>query len=355
MKLIEYRIFLPLTVEENQVGQLWSFAECSHMNTGGGEGVEIIQSEFFKTPRDPVTDRIVFKQLPDFEEYEMQLAANKFKKSTSKENFNAERDQFTSLAERSKSLDREAEPGTTTNTTTNTTSHPAALVKEVPENEDRLQYGQFTHKVYKIASKVPWFVRRIAPRDSLVMREKCWNVYPQVKTVVTNEYFKGNFRLELDTITRECVNGEPEHNVHNLSPEMLEKREIVVVDIAEPTSFGQYKEDEDPTLFKSKKTGRGPLKRGEWISASQQPLICVYKLLLVEFKVFGLQSRFESYFRNAYKEMFCSFHKQIFCWLDKWHDLSLEEVRKIEEDLAKLLVTKINQGEISKQCLKGDA
>jgi hypothetical protein len=234
------------------------------------------------------------------------------------------------------------------------------LVKAVPENENRADYGQFTHKLYKIASKVPWFVRRVVPKDSLVMREKCWNVYPQVKTVVTNEYFKSNFRVELDTITRECVNGEAEHNAHNLTAEQLEKREVIVVDISEPTSFGQYREDEDPTLFRSVKTGRGPLKRGEWIAAAaaaagQQPLICVYKLLLVEFKVFGLQSRLESYFRNAYKEMFCSFHKQIFCWIDKWHDLTLEDVRKIEEDLQRDLVLKINQGEISKQCMNADA
>jgi hypothetical protein len=351
MKLIEYRIFLPLTVQENQIGQLWSFAECSRLNTGGGEGVEIVQSEFFKTPRDPLTDRIVFKQLPDFDEYETRLAANKFKKSsTSKENFDRahSRDQFTSIAERGKSLERQSSESTTH-------SAVAELVEAIPETEERAQYGQYTHKLYKIASKVPWFVRRMAPRDSLVMREKCWNIYPQVKTVVTNEYFKGSFRLELDTVTRECVNGEAEHNVHDLSPEMLEKREIVVVDIAEPTSFGQYKEDEDPTLFKSAATGRGPLKRGEWISASQQPLICVYKLLLIEFKVFGLQSRFESYFRNAYKAMFCSFHKQLFCWIDKWYGLSLEDVRKIEEDLAKLLKTKINEGELSKQCLSGEA
>lgn len=37
---------LPLTVEEYQVGQLWSVAEASKAETGGGEGVEVSFSNF---------------------------------------------------------------------------------------------------------------------------------------------------------------------------------------------------------------------------------------------------------------------------------------------------------------------
>lgn len=80
-----------------------------------------------------------------------------------------------------------------------------------------------------------------------------------------------------------------------------------------------------------------------------QPLICVYKLILVELKVFGLQTKFESYFKNAYKQMFATFHRQIFVWIDRWIDLTLDQVREIEENLAKELVVKINQGEVSGQ------
>ena len=347
MKLIEYRIFLPLTVDENQVGQLWSFAEVSRLNTGGGEGVEILQNEFFRTPRDPETNRILLKNLPEFEDYESQQTSggNKFKKSASKENFSAKRGSLIVAAERSKSLENVDESSVSHNLPAST-----QLIKHMPENEDKSKYGQYTHKLYRVASKVPWFVRKIVPKDSLIMKEKCWNIYPQVKTVVTNQYFRSNFRLELDTITRECVDCEAEFNVHNLTPEQLDKREIVVVDISEPSTFGQYKEEEDPTLFKSQKTGRGPLVRGEWMK-TQKPMICVYKLLLIEFKVFGLQTRFENYFKNAYKQMFLTFHRQIFCWIDNWIELTLDDVRKIEEDLAKLLVEKIKQGEISKQCL----
>ncbi|KAK5984378.1 Phosphatidylinositol transfer protein alpha isoform [Trichostrongylus colubriformis] len=43
----EYRVVLPMTVEEYQVGQLWSVAEASKAETGGGEGVEVLKNEPF--------------------------------------------------------------------------------------------------------------------------------------------------------------------------------------------------------------------------------------------------------------------------------------------------------------------
>lgn len=39
------RVVLPLTVEEYQVGQLWSVAEASKNETGGGEGIEVLKNE----------------------------------------------------------------------------------------------------------------------------------------------------------------------------------------------------------------------------------------------------------------------------------------------------------------------
>ncbi|KAI4791148.1 hypothetical protein KUCAC02_034177, partial [Chaenocephalus aceratus] len=39
------RIVLPVSVEEYQVGQLYAVAEASKNETGGGEGVEVIDNE----------------------------------------------------------------------------------------------------------------------------------------------------------------------------------------------------------------------------------------------------------------------------------------------------------------------
>lgn len=36
-----------MSVEEYQIGQLWSVAEASRRETGGGEGVEVLRNEPF--------------------------------------------------------------------------------------------------------------------------------------------------------------------------------------------------------------------------------------------------------------------------------------------------------------------
>lgn len=47
MLIKEYRVTLPLTVEEYQVAQLYSVAEASKNETGGGEGIEVQKNEPF--------------------------------------------------------------------------------------------------------------------------------------------------------------------------------------------------------------------------------------------------------------------------------------------------------------------
>ncbi|CAF1269069.1 unnamed protein product [Adineta steineri] len=50
MLITEFRIILPMTVEEYQVAQLYATAKVSKQNTGGGEGVEILENEPFEKP-----------------------------------------------------------------------------------------------------------------------------------------------------------------------------------------------------------------------------------------------------------------------------------------------------------------
>lgn len=53
--------------------------------------------------------------------------------------------------------------------------------------------------------------------------------------------------------------------MHELPPEKLKNREVVCIDISnDQVAASDYKKDEDPSLFKSKKTNRGPLV-GNWI------------------------------------------------------------------------------------------
>lgn len=45
--------------------------------------------------------------------------------------------------------------------------------------------GQYTYKIYHLASKVPAFIRILLPKNSLEIHEEAWNAYPYCKTVIT--------------------------------------------------------------------------------------------------------------------------------------------------------------------------
>ena len=52
MLIKEYRITMPVSVAEYQIGQLHTIAEKSIRETGGGEGVEILKNEPFSGKTD---------------------------------------------------------------------------------------------------------------------------------------------------------------------------------------------------------------------------------------------------------------------------------------------------------------
>lgn len=320
MKLIEYRILMPLTVEENRIGQRFAFCEMERLNTGGGEGVEIKQDELFKVPFDPQHTQygIRLDELPEFEDYETQ---KKNAQSSSKTSMDSIK------------------------------SGTAQLFKSVPDGQNRSDYGLYTYKLYKIESKVPWFFRKLVPKDMLTLHERAWNIYPHLtKTVIYNEYLKSKSRLEIDTVVLDCSTGEPAQNAHNLNAQELKKREVVNVDLTDALSSTYYKESEDPTKINSERTDRLPLIKGEWVKnclEKKQPLVCVYKLVRVDFKVTGVQRIAENYAKNTYKELFAAFHRSVVSWIDKWIDLKEEDVRKMETDMVHLLHKQINQGELS--------
>ena len=246
----EYRIILPLSVEEYHIGQLYGVAEASKNETGGGEGIEVVANE----PRKFILD-----------------------------------------------------------------SDPNREVKD----------AQYTEKIFHLQSKVPKIVRALAPKGSLEMTEIAYNGYPYCRTVYTNPgYMKDGFFIDIET-KHEPGAGTIE-NVHNLQNEELSKREIVWIDIANDTCDPRdYKESEDPTKFKSEKTGRGPLVGKDWTKSSQ-PLMCCYKLYRVYFKWFGLQTQVEKMIMKSVRRILFNFHCQVFCWIDKWHGMTIEDIRELE-------------------------
>ncbi|VDL96883.1 unnamed protein product [Schistocephalus solidus] len=191
--------------------------------------------------------------------------------------------------------------------------------------------GQFTHKIYHLANKVPAFIRAISPSGAMEIEEVAWNAYPYCRTVLKNPaYMKSDFHIKVESMhVQDKVDLE---NVHQLSPELLEQREVVVIDIANDALYAQsdYKSEWDPKIFQSKATGLGPLLGPKWWENTDMPIMCAYKLVTCEFKWFGLQTITERFIQNV-RLIFLNFHRQLFCSIDSWHGLSMEDIRVLEE------------------------
>eukprot|EP01028_Stygiella_incarcerata_P008741 TRINITY_DN3906_c0_g1_i1.p1 TRINITY_DN3906_c0_g1~~TRINITY_DN3906_c0_g1_i1.p1 ORF type:complete len:300 (-),score=114.38 TRINITY_DN3906_c0_g1_i1:508-1407(-) len=208
---------------------------------------------------------------------------------------------------------------------------------EILENkpfEQEEESGQYTHKIYHIANRVPGWVRVLCPKSLLQLDEEAWNAYPHCKTVLTSPFFKKKLQIVVETI--HLPGDGEEENVHKLDEAMLEIRELDVIDIAlETVEKKDYKEDEDPTLVRVEKTGVGPLKEN-W-KKECDPLMTCYKLVTAEFKKWGFQTKVENLIVKSQRNLFLKFHRQVYCWMDEWVDLTLEDIRRMEEETKRIL------------------
>mgnify|MGYP005984228001 CR=1 len=71
--------------------------------------------------------------------------------------------------------------------------------------------GQYTYKIYHLASKVPAFIRLLAPKGSLEIHEEAWNAYPYCRTVITVITFESGV-LCLSLVTCQFGHSTPDSN-----------------------------------------------------------------------------------------------------------------------------------------------
>lgn len=120
-------------------------------------------------------------------------------------------------------------------------------------------------------------------------------------------------------------------------------RQICVATFRPPTlrsngpGHKDYKASQDVTRFKSAKTGRGPLTKPQWwkeVQPGQQPVMCAYKLVRADFKYFPLQGTVEGTVLSSQRDLFARTHAQAFVSQDEWIGLTMEDVRRLEGEVA---------------------
>jgi hypothetical protein len=200
------------------------------------------------------------------------------------------------------------------------------------EFDNHLGKGIYTHRQIFIVNRIPEWGRKIlmGNADSLCIEERSWNAFPNIKTIYTCPLFSQQ-RFEIVVETRHVADSGSTNNAHNLPRNVLKNRIVDYIDIAfDAVDPRYYKLQEDPLYFHSKLTGRGPLKE-KWEQVTQ-PIMCCYKLVSVNFSLWGLRTKMENLIHDVMRSIYLTTHRQCFCWIDEWFDLSIERIRLLEKD-----------------------
>ncbi|XP_023246187.1 protein retinal degeneration B [Copidosoma floridanum] len=225
--------------------------------------------------------------------------------------------------------------------------------------------GQYTHKIYHVGSHLPGWFKSLLPKSALMVKEEAWNAYPYTKTRYTCPFVE-KFSIEIETYY--FPDNGYQDNVFKLSGSDLRNRVVDVIDIVKDQLTGaDYVKEEDPTLYVSEKTGRGPLSEN-WLeeywadvkgkaqpTQSGKSLMCAYKLCRVEFRYWGMQTKLEKFIQDiALRKTMVRAHRQAWAWQDEWNGLTIEDIREIERQTQLALQATMGQGEGANEAEDGD-
>ncbi|XP_034168707.2 membrane-associated phosphatidylinositol transfer protein 2 isoform X5 [Pangasianodon hypophthalmus] len=218
--------------------------------------------------------------------------------------------------------------------------------------------GQYTHKVYHIGQHIPSWFRSILPKAALRVEEESWNAYPYTRTRYTCPFVE-KFSIDIETYYKPDTGNQ--NNVFNLSSAEKRQRDIDPIDIVKDViAPHEYLAEEDPKLYKSVKTQRGPLS-DNWIeeishNPGKMPVMCAYKLCKVEFRYWGMQSKIERFIHDVgLRKVMVRAHRQAWCWQDEWYGLTMEDIRQLELETQLALAKKMAQFSCNEDGGEGNA
>ncbi|XP_015232273.1 PREDICTED: membrane-associated phosphatidylinositol transfer protein 2-like [Cyprinodon variegatus] len=212
--------------------------------------------------------------------------------------------------------------------------------------------GQYTHKVYHIGKHIPSWFCAILPQAALRVEEESWNAYPYTRTRYTCPFVE-KFSIDIETYYKPDTGNQ--EDVFNLSSAEKRQRTVDPIDIVKDyIPPNEYLVEEDPKLYQSVKTRRGPLNE-DWIEEiNQNPdqtiVMCAYKLCKVEFRYWGMQSKIERFIHDVgLRKVMVRAHRQAWCWQDEWYGLTIEDIRQLELETQLALAKKMAQYSLSEE------
>jgi len=205
--------------------------------------------------------------------------------------------------------------------------------------------GQYTHKIFHFKSKVPGAIRWAVPDKYLHVHEKSHNGYPHFHTFYEQPGMGDSFYLLVESqhVAYDPQVGCPD-NLLNLTSEELKARKIVYLDIVNGKPAPSNPEWDMHNFVCPEAQVNEPLQTPENICDPENPpewtrhyhgemMVCV-KVIKFKFKFFGIQTIVQNFVMNkVFPEVFLDSHRAIMFWAKEWFPLTLQDIRRMEEEL----------------------
>eukprot|EP01083_Nonionella_stella_P297598 1010490_1 len=203
--------------------------------------------------------------------------------------------------------------------------------------------GQYTLKHIFVGKSLPGYLTSIVPGlKELTLVEESWNRYPHCLTKYSCDAFGDRFDISVESMHVDNDRGEQE-NACNLDEKKLKLREVFHLDLTDvDEKHKDYNPERDLRTFKSDKTGRGELQDG-W-KKDAEPVMCCYKVSYVKLSGWWIPGFVETMIQDNSRDIMLKAQQDVFCLIDEWFGLSLEDIRDMEkksnDELAKKLADK---------------
>ena len=183
-------------------------------------------------------------------------------------------------------------------------------------------HGYYIKKRLYLGSKLPSWIRKIAPESGLYVREEYWNAFPYTFCRYESE-FTSRIGMTIESMHFDNDRGMRNHVFGSPQP----KHEVVTVDIAAQsvTKKGGGVYQGDPATHKF------PLSPG-WIE-TREPIMGSYKLSSMFFNIpfFPMAERAARAILDiSVKDLAIHAHRNLYCWQDDWMWMNANQVRAFE-------------------------
>lgn len=198
--------------------------------------------------------------------------------------------------------------------------------------------------VLNLSSQIPYYLNNSRYGNTEVFIHS-YRIFPKNYAEYSEpEFMKQHFYIINNGIVLDD-NGNSD-NALNLTGEKLTNRVIEIIDIRN-TALNYYDKDmsEDPATC-ALASRNSELLPENWME-TETNIVTSYQFNDILYLHFSLQGMGEKNIQTALRRILQVFHRKMYCWMDEWKNMTLNEVKIYEKQVFEKLNIKIREPEFS--------